>query len=83
MKRKMKIGIIGTGNIGAALTRHFTRLEHEVEVANSRGPETLAYLAKETGAKPGIEPSPATGSPHSSAPGPKGFWEARPFATWR
>src|SRR5664279_1005194 len=52
MKRKMKIGIIGTGNIGAALTRHFTRLGHEVVVANSRGPETLADLAKETGAKP-------------------------------
>ena len=52
MKRKMKIGIIGTGNIGATLIRHFTRLEHEVVVANSRGPETLADLAKETGAKP-------------------------------
>ena len=52
MIRKMTIGIIGTGNIGATLTRHFTRLEHEVVVANSRGPETLADLAKETGAKP-------------------------------
>jgi predicted dinucleotide-binding enzyme len=52
MQRKMKIGIIGTGNIGAALTRHFTRLGHDVVVANSRGPATLADLAKETGAKP-------------------------------
>ena len=52
MKRKMKIGIIGTGNIGAALTRHFTRLEHDVVVANSRGPESLAGLTKETGARP-------------------------------
>jgi predicted dinucleotide-binding enzyme len=52
MKRKMKIGIIGTGNIGAALTRHFTRLGHDVVVANSRGPATLVGLAKETGAKP-------------------------------
>ena len=52
MKEKIKIGIIGAGNIGAALTRHFTRLGHEVVVANSRGPETLADLAKETGAKP-------------------------------
>ena len=52
MKRKLKIGIIGTGNIGAALTRHFTRLGHDVVVANSRGPESLASLAKETGAKP-------------------------------
>ena len=52
MKRKLKIGIIGTGNIGGALTRHFTRLGHDVVVANSRGPESLAGLAKETGAKP-------------------------------
>ena len=52
MKGNMKIGIIGTGNIGSALTRHFTRLGHDVVVANSRGPETLAVLAKETGAKP-------------------------------
>lgn len=48
----MKIGIIGTGNIGSALTRHFTRLGHDVVIANSRGPETLAGLAKETGARP-------------------------------
>ena len=52
MKGKMKIGIIGAGNIGATLTRHFTRLGHDVVVANSRGPETLADLAKESGAKP-------------------------------
>jgi predicted dinucleotide-binding enzyme len=52
MKGKMRIGIIGAGKIGSALTRHFTRLGHEVVIANSRGPETLADLAKETGAKP-------------------------------
>lgn len=49
---KLKIGIIGAGNIGSTLTRHFTRLGNDVLVANSRGPETLADLAKETGAKP-------------------------------
>ena len=48
----MKIGIIGAGNIGGALTRRFTQLGHEVFVANSRGPASLASLAKETGAKP-------------------------------
>jgi 8-hydroxy-5-deazaflavin:NADPH oxidoreductase len=48
----MKIGIIGAGQIGGALTRRFTALGHEVAVANSRGPETLADLAAETGAKP-------------------------------
>lgn len=46
----MKIGIIGAGNIGGTLTRRFTALGHEVSVANSRGPETLAKLAAETGA---------------------------------
>jgi len=46
----MKIGIIGAGNIGGTLTRRFTALGHKVFVANSRGPETLADLATETGA---------------------------------
>jgi 8-hydroxy-5-deazaflavin:NADPH oxidoreductase len=36
--------------IGGTLTRRFTALGHEVSVANSRGPETLAELAAETGA---------------------------------
>ena len=46
----MKVGIIGAGNIGGALTRRLTALGHQVFVANSRGPETLADLATETGA---------------------------------
>ncbi len=46
----MKIGIIGAGNIGGTLTRRLTQLGHEVEVANSRSPETLQDLAGETGA---------------------------------
>lgn len=46
----MKIGIIGAGQIGSTLTRRLTTVGHEVFVANSRGPETLAQLAKETGA---------------------------------
>ena len=48
----MKIGIIGAGQIGGTLTRRLTALGHQVSVANSRGPETLAELAAETGAKP-------------------------------
>ena len=48
----MKIGIIGAGNIGGTLTRRFAALGHKVFVANSRGPETLADLAAETGATP-------------------------------
>ena len=47
----MRIGIIGAGHIGGNLTRGFTKLGHEVFVANSRGPETLARLVSETGAK--------------------------------
>lgn len=48
----MKIGIIGAGNIGSTLTKRLTRLGHQVFVANSRGPASLATLAKETGAAP-------------------------------
>ena len=46
----MKIGIIGAGNIGSTLTRRLTALGHQVSVANSRHPETLADLVAETGA---------------------------------
>ena len=47
----MKIGIIGAGQIGGTLTRRLARLGHQVFVANSRGPSSLAGLANETGAK--------------------------------
>lgn len=46
----MKIGIIGAGNIGGTLTERLSDLGHKVSVANSRGPETLAELARKTGA---------------------------------
>jgi len=46
----MKVGIIGAGQIGGALTRRLTTVGHEVFVANSREPSTLALLAAETGA---------------------------------
>jgi len=46
----VKIGIIGAGQIGGTLTRLFRRIGHDVSVANSRGPQTLADLASETGA---------------------------------
>ena len=48
----MRIGIIGAGEIGGTLARRLTALGHHVSVANSRGPESLAELAAETGAKP-------------------------------
>jgi len=46
----MKVGIVGAGHIGGTLTRRLRALGYDVSVANSRGPETLAGLAAETGA---------------------------------
>ena len=46
----MHIGIIGSGQIGSILARRLSALGHQVLIANSRGPESLAALAAETGA---------------------------------
>ncbi|HEX5011559.1 MAG TPA: NAD(P)-binding domain-containing protein, partial [Planctomycetota bacterium] len=46
----MRIGVIGTGAMGTILARHLARLGHDVSIANSRGPASLAALATETGA---------------------------------
>jgi predicted dinucleotide-binding enzyme len=48
---RLRIGIIGAGNIGGTLTRRLASLGHDVAVANSRGPEPLKDLAAETGAR--------------------------------
>ncbi len=48
----MRIGIIGAGQIGGTLARRLTAVGHEVSIANSRGPASLAQLAQETGARP-------------------------------
>ncbi|HEV8454216.1 MAG TPA: NAD(P)-binding domain-containing protein [Gemmatimonadales bacterium] len=48
----MRIGIIGAGQIGGTLARRLTALGHDVSIANSRGPQSLAALASETGARP-------------------------------
>jgi predicted dinucleotide-binding enzyme len=45
-----RIGIIGTGRIGGALARHWTRAGHEV-LMSSRNPDELRPLAKELGAR--------------------------------
>lgn len=47
----MKIGIIGAGSIGGTLAKHFSRVGHEVSVANSRGPESLKDFAEENNVK--------------------------------
>jgi 8-hydroxy-5-deazaflavin:NADPH oxidoreductase len=46
----VKIGIIGAGHIGGTLARRLSALGHDVSIANSRAPETLAALAAEAGA---------------------------------
>lgn len=43
------IGLIGSGNIGGALARAFTKAGHDVVLSNSRGPETLQDLVDELG----------------------------------
>lgn len=47
----MKIGILGTGHIGATLVRKLSATGHEVKVANSRGPETIEPALLESGAR--------------------------------
>jgi 8-hydroxy-5-deazaflavin:NADPH oxidoreductase len=58
----MRIGIIGAGHIGGTLTRRLTALGHDVQVANSRDPQTLADLAAETGATAVWAADAATGA---------------------
>jgi predicted dinucleotide-binding enzyme len=48
----MKIGIIGAGNIGQVLATRLVERGHEVSIGNSRGPQTLGDVARETGATP-------------------------------
>ena len=48
----MKIGVIGTGNIGATLARKMIAAGHEVQVANSKGIEGVRAFANEIGAAP-------------------------------
>ena len=46
----MKIGVIGTGNIGGTLARKLSAAGHDVRVANSRGLEGVGAFADEIGA---------------------------------
>src|SRR5882762_2038130 len=48
----MRIGIIGAGALGGTLARRLAKRGHQVSIANSRGPESLAALAAEIGATP-------------------------------
>ncbi|MRN69177.1 MAG: NADP oxidoreductase, partial [Nitrosopumilales archaeon] len=42
----MKIGIIGSGNIGATLAHLFAKAGHQVEISNSSGQASLNALVK-------------------------------------
>ena len=56
----LKIGIIGTGDIGGALARHWAKAGHQL-VISSRHPEQLEPLAKELG------PNVKVGTPREAA----------------
>lgn len=47
----MKIGILGTGNIGRTLVKKLSAASHDVKVANSRGPKTIDADLLENGAR--------------------------------
>jgi predicted dinucleotide-binding enzyme len=51
----MKIGILGSGNIGGTLARRFSAIGHDVSVANTRGPDSLRELADEAGITPATQ----------------------------
>jgi predicted dinucleotide-binding enzyme len=58
--KPMKIGIIGTGDIGGALARHWGAAGHDLMIS-SRHPEQLRELAKEIG------PNVKVGTPKEAA----------------
>jgi predicted dinucleotide-binding enzyme len=58
--KPMKIGIIGTGDIGGALARHWGAAGHDLMIS-SRHPEQLRDLAKEIG------PNVKVGTPKEAA----------------
>lgn len=56
----MNIGIIGTGNVGSALTRACRAAGHDVKVASAT-PEEAEALARETGAVAAVDNAHAVG----------------------
>jgi 8-hydroxy-5-deazaflavin:NADPH oxidoreductase len=45
------IGIVGAGHVGSSLAKKLVALGHKVSIANSRGPESLRQVERQTGAK--------------------------------
>lgn len=48
----MNVAVIGTGNIGSELARVLAAANHDLTLANSRGPASLQELAAKLGARP-------------------------------
>ena len=46
----MKIGIIGSGNIGGTVARLFVKAGHQIAISNSKGPQSLESLISTIGA---------------------------------
>ena len=56
----MKIGIIGSGNIGGTLASLFAKAGHEVFISNTRGPQSLKDLVNAIGSRAkGVTPEEA------------------------
>jgi predicted dinucleotide-binding enzyme len=47
----MTIGMIGAGSVAMAFARYLLASGHEVELSNSRGPDTLARQLSELGSR--------------------------------
>lgn len=80
----MKIGIIGSGNIGATAARLFARAGHEVTLSNSRGGAGLESLVAELGGRAratGVEEAARFGEVVLVAV-PFGKYEALPAAAF-
>jgi predicted dinucleotide-binding enzyme len=58
----MKIGIIGSGNIGATTAHLFAKAGHQVKISNSRGPVSLKVLVKSIGSNNVTAATPERGS---------------------
>ncbi len=73
----MVIGIIGSGNIGAALAQLLVQVGHEVVISNSRGPASLKDLVAKLG------PHARAGTVTEAATSGEVVIEAVPFGRYR
>ena len=76
-EHKVRIGIIGSGNIGGTAARLFAKAGHEVAISNSRGPGTLRELVEEIG------PNARAATAEEAATFGEVVMEAIPFGRYR